>query len=75
VITKILFGAAIALAAAAGVATPASADPSPFGTLGCTCTSPVAAPDGKAPVKDQLDQGIKNGLGYLRAPAPPANNS
>ena len=48
-ITKILFGAAIALAAAAGIATPASADPSPFGTLGCSCKPPVAAPDGKAP--------------------------
>ncbi|HXB84954.1 hypothetical protein [Mycobacterium sp.] len=71
-IKKALFGAAIALAAAAGVAAPASADPSPFGTLGCTCTSPAAAPDGKAPVKDQLDQGIKNGLGFLKAPP---NNS
>jgi hypothetical protein len=74
VITRILFGAAIALAAAAGVATPASADPSPFGTLGCTCTSPAAAPDSKAPVKDQLNQGIKNGLGYLQAPTPPNNS-
>ena len=74
-ITKIVFGAAIALAAAAGVATPASADPSAFGTLGCSCTPPVAAPDSKAPVTDQVDQGIKNGLGYLKAPPPAPNNS
>jgi hypothetical protein len=75
VIKKILFGAAIALVAAVGVATPASADPSAFGTLGCSCTPPVAAPDGKAPATDQVDQGIKNGLGYLKAPPPAANNS
>jgi hypothetical protein len=75
VIKKILFGAAIAFAAAAGVATPASADPNPFGTLGCSCTPPVAAPDGKAPVTDQMDQGIKNGLGYLKAPPPRSSSS
>jgi hypothetical protein len=75
VIKKILFGAAIALVAAAGVATPASADPSAFGTLGCSCTPPVAAPDGKAPATDQVDQGIQNGLGYLRSGPPHPDDS
>ena len=64
-ITKVFFGAAIALGVALGVAAPASADPSAFGTLGCTCTPPVANPDGKAPVTDQMDQGIQNGLAWL----------
>jgi hypothetical protein len=70
VIRKILFGAAIALAAAAAVATPASADPSPFGTLGCSCRPPVQGPDGKAPIRDQMDQGIQGGLDYLKALPP-----
>jgi hypothetical protein len=70
VITKVLFGAAIALSAAAGVATPASADPSSFGTLGCSCQPPVVAPHGKAPATDQVDQGIQNGLGYLHGSSP-----
>ena len=69
-ITKILFGAAIALAAAAVVATPASADPSPFGTLGCSCQPPAVAPHGKAPAADQVDQGIQNGLSYLHGSSP-----
>jgi hypothetical protein len=75
VITKILFGAAIAFAAAAGVASPAGADPSPFGTLGCSCSAPATAPDAKAPVTDQMHQGLKNGLGYLKLAPSPANNS
>lgn len=74
-IRKVLFGAAIAFCAAAGTATPASADPSPFGTLGCSCKPPVSVPDGKAPAPDQLDQGIQNGLGYLHGTPPrPADN-
>jgi hypothetical protein len=74
VIRKVLFGAAIALCAAAGMAT-ASADPSAFGTLGCSCKPPVSAPDGKAPGTDQLDRGIQNGLGYLHGtPLRPADN-
>jgi hypothetical protein len=75
VIRKILFGAAIALAAAVGVATPASADPSSFGTLGCSCEPPAVAPPGKAPVNDQVDQGIQNGLGYLHSGPPHPDNS
>jgi hypothetical protein len=75
VIRKVLFGAAIALSAAAGLATPAAADPSPFGTLGGTCQPPAAVPGGNAPVKDQMDQGIRNGLGYLHgSPQRPADN-
>jgi hypothetical protein len=75
VITKVLFGAAIALGVAAGIATPASADPNPFGTLGCSCQPPVAAPHGKQPATDQMDQGIQNGLGYLHGTPPrPVNN-
>ena len=75
VIRNILFGAAIALAAAVSVATPASADPSSFGTLGCSCQPPVVAPPGKAPATDQVDQGIQNGLSYLHGSSPrPADN-
>ena len=69
-IRNILFGAAIALAAAVSVATPASADPSSFGTLGCSCKPPVVASPGTAPVTDQVDQGIQNGLGYLHGDPP-----
>jgi hypothetical protein len=74
VIRKVLFAAAIAFSAAAGLATPASADPSPFGTLGCSCKPPVTVPDGKAPAMDPLDLGIQNGLSYLQGTPPrPAN--
>jgi hypothetical protein len=75
VIRKILIGAAIAFAAAAGVASSAGADPSPFGILGCSCSPPVTAPDAKAPGTDPMDQGIQNGLGYLKVALSPANNS
>jgi hypothetical protein len=72
VITKVVFSAAIALGAAMTVATPAGADPSSFGTLGCSCTPPVDVPHGKPAVKDQLNQGIQSGLGSLhgRPPSP-----
>jgi len=75
VIRKVLFAAAIAFSAAAGIATPASADPSPFGTLGCSCQPPATVTDGKAPAMDPLDLGIQNGLGFLHGTQPrPANN-
>jgi hypothetical protein len=75
VIRKVLIGAAIALGAAAGSAAPASADPSPFGTLGCSCQPPAAVPGGQAPATDQVIQGIQNGLGFLHGNAPrPADN-
>jgi hypothetical protein len=70
VISKILIGAAIAFSAAVGIATPAGADPSPFGTLGCSCKAPVAVPGDKAPALDPMDQGIQNGLGSLHTTAP-----
>jgi hypothetical protein len=75
VIKKVLFGGAIALSAAAGLATPAGADPSAFGTLGCSCQPPAAVPGGKAPASSQMDQGIQSGLDYLHgSPQHPANN-
>jgi hypothetical protein len=64
-ITKVVFGAAIALGAAIAVATPAGADPSEFGTLSCSCTQPVDVPHGTRAVKDQVNQGIQSGLGFL----------
>ena len=74
-IKKILFGAAIAFSAAAGIATPASADPSAFGALGCSCKPPVTATDGKAPAMNPIEQGIQNGLGFLHGTSPrPADN-
>jgi hypothetical protein len=75
VIKKILFGAAIAFTAAAGIATPASADPSAFGTLGCSCQPPATVSDGKAPATNPMEQGIQNGLGFLHGTSPrPADN-
>jgi hypothetical protein len=75
VIRQILFGAAIAFSAAAGIAAPASADPSPFGTLGCSCQPPATAPGGKAPAMNPTDLGIQNGLGFLHGNSPrPADN-
>lgn len=73
-IKKALFGLAIALSAATGLAAPASADPSPFGTLGCSCQPPATVP-GNAPVTDPMDRGIQNGLDYLHnTPQHPADN-
>jgi hypothetical protein len=75
VIKKVLFGAAIALSAAAGFASPASADPSPFGTLGCSCQPPVVAPGGQAPAMSPTDLGIQNGLAFLHGTSPrPSDN-
>jgi hypothetical protein len=66
VITKALFSAAIAVAAAAGAASPASADPSLFQVLSCSCEQPVTVFDGGAAVTDQTNLGIQNGLAYLQ---------
>jgi hypothetical protein len=75
VIRKILFAAAIAFSAAAGIAAPASADPSPFGTLGCSCQPPAPVPGAKAPAMNPMDLGIQNGLGFLHGNSPrPADN-
>ena len=65
-ITKVLVGAAIALGAAFGVAAPATADPNPFGTLGCSCQAPGTQGIGPT-VTDQINTGIHQGQSDLRA--------
>lgn len=60
-----LAGAAVLLAALAATAGPATADPNPFGTLGCSCSPVAGIPPGNPDVKDQVDRGIQNGLGSL----------
>ena len=64
-ITKVVFSAAITLGAALAVATPASADPSLFGPLGCSCTQPFDVPHGKPEGKEHVSRGIRSGLGSL----------
>jgi hypothetical protein len=66
VITKVLFSAAVALSAAAWVATPAGADPSAFGTLSCSCGGGVSAAVGGPTVTDQMNEGIQSGLSDLQ---------
>jgi hypothetical protein len=75
VITKVLFSAAIALGAAVGVATPASADPSAFGILSCSCGEAVAGPGGGAVATDQINVGIQSGLDYLQGLPRPIDDS
>lgn len=65
-ITKVLFSAAVALSAAAWVATPANADPSAFGTLSCSCGGGVSAAVGGPTVTDQMNEGIQSGLSDLQ---------
>jgi hypothetical protein len=62
---RILASAAITLAALAVPPAPAGADPSPFGALGCSCDSASGFPSRAPDVRDQVDQGIKSGLGSL----------
>jgi hypothetical protein len=64
VITKVLFSAAVAVGAAAAMATPAGADPDAFGTLGCGC-EPTISQD-EAVARDLIDQGIQSGLVSLQ---------
>lgn len=59
-ITKVFAGAAIAVAAAVGVAGPAGADPTLFGVLSCGCQEP--APSDSAVFSDHVNQGIRQGL-------------
>jgi hypothetical protein len=66
VITKVLFSAAVALSAAAWVATPAGADPSAFGTLSCSCGGGVSAAVGGPTLTDQMNEGIQSGLSDLQ---------
>jgi len=62
-IAKIVVGSAIALGAVVGCAASASADPSPFGTLSCSC--PETAPAGSPVLIEKIDQGIQQGLSGL----------
>lgn len=65
-ITKVFVSAAIALAAAVGVAAPAGADPTLFGVLSCGCQEP--APSDSAIFSDHVKQGIQQGLTDPRVP-------
>ena len=70
-LNKVLLSAAITLGAALAVATPASADPSLFDTLGCGCSTQARdVPRGGSTVKDQVNRGIQDGLGYLQGDPP-----
>jgi hypothetical protein len=64
---QIFIGAAIAFGVAAAIVVPAGAEPSPFGALGCSCEPPTSPPESAAPGTNQTNQGIQNGLNYLRA--------
>jgi hypothetical protein len=57
---KVLVGSAITVAAALGVAAPASADPSAFNVLSCRC--PQTVPNASSPATDKVNQGIQDGL-------------
>jgi hypothetical protein len=69
-ITKVVVSVAITFGAALAVATPAGADPSAFGALGCSCTQPIEVPHGKPAVKDHVSRGIQRGLGSLHGGPP-----
>jgi hypothetical protein len=62
VITKVLLSGVIMFGAAVGAATPAYADPSVFGNLSCSCEQPATGPHPAPADKDQVNQGIQNGL-------------
>jgi hypothetical protein len=70
IIEKLLVGAVIALAAAVTTATPAGAEPSQFGTLGCSCNPATGIPDSTADLKSQVDEGIQHGLNSLHISPP-----
>lgn len=58
-IIKVLVSAAIAIGSV-GEAAPASADPSPFGTLSCSCQD--TAPAGSPALGEETDRGLRKGL-------------
>jgi hypothetical protein len=70
IIEKLMFGAAIALTATVVTATPASAEPSQFGTLSCSCNPATGMPDSAPDLKSQVDAGIQHGLGSLHVSPP-----
>lgn len=67
-ITNLLISTAIALGSGVGGTATASADPNPFGTLGCSCRD--MAPVGGPVVGEETDRGIRDGLAF-RLPAIP----
>jgi hypothetical protein len=62
VIRKVLLSAAITLGASVAVAAPASADPSAFGTLSCSCEPTISYP---AAPGTAVDQGILSGMAEM----------
>lgn len=61
-ITKVLLSGVIMFGAAVGAAIPANADPSVFGNLSCSCEQPATGRQRVPADKDQVNQGIQNGL-------------
>jgi hypothetical protein len=59
VVSKILASAALAVGAAVAIAPPASADPSVFNDLSCSCPQTVS---NGGSVADQINRGILAGL-------------
>ena len=77
-IAKILVSAAIVLGCCVGGAAPASADPSAFATLSCSCRE--TAPAGSPALKAEIDRGIGEGLsagmpGLRHRPGPDNRNA
>jgi hypothetical protein len=76
VITKILVGAVIVLGSFVGLAapagaSPASADPNPFGALRVSgrATAPIGGPT------EEMNRGLRNGVGPVAALPAPARPS
>jgi hypothetical protein len=59
-VSKILVSAALAVGTAVAIAVPASADPSVFNDLSCSCPQTVS--NGGSSVADQINRGIQSGL-------------
>jgi hypothetical protein len=68
IIEKVLFSAPLAVIAI-GLAAPASAAPNPSVTLGCNCRQ--TAPADSPALREEIKQGIREGLTVT--PAPPAS--
>ena len=60
-----LFGAAVAVVAAVGVATPASADPNVYRDLDCGCPQTIL--DGSPAFHNEVTRGIQEGQSDLQA--------
>ena len=68
-ITKALFGAAIAVSVGVAVAIPVNAHPSAFRVLSCSCASHISAAVDGPGVWDQMNNGIESGLADLQGVA------